>query len=372
MYADRLILHHLDPTRAEREGGGIETCIRGMIRFARDTTFAVAGLMVRPRGEPIGLWAERTVSHGGRDVPSLHLGHSSRGPGDVPNAVRLVAGAVRHRRALRRVEPAIVQVHRVEVVPIARRLFPGAQLDLFLHEDARRWTPTTSSSKWRRTPGLHHRLIDYAVAAADRVLCFSPSASDYHRRRHGHVIPMPTWFDPETFYATPLAPAASTKLLWVGRLDPVKDPLLALDVLQALPVDHTLTVVGDGALRATITGEVEARQLQQRVTLAGAVPMSEVASLMQQHHVLLMTSHSEGFPRVLVESLASGRPVVATEGADTGHLLTRGKTGGRASTRDPAELAALVVAARDCDPDDCRAAVEELAAPNVIQRILTA
>src|SRR5690606_2209659 len=63
--------------------------------------------------------------------------------------------------------------------------------------------------------------------------------------------------------------------------------------------------------------------------------------------VFLMTSHPgyEGFPRVLVEAMATGLPAVVTEGSDTGGLVQEGVSG-FVRGRDPAGLAAAIRAAQ--------------------------
>jgi glycosyltransferase involved in cell wall biosynthesis len=98
----------------------------------------------------------------------------------------------------------------------------------------------------------------------------------------------------------------------VGRLIPEKglDVLLAAmpRILATQPV--VLTVVGDGPERATL--EYKARGLP--VVFAGNMPeASEVASFLRSIDVFVMPSRWEGLPNALLEALACGAPVVATE-----------------------------------------------------------
>jgi len=77
-------------------------------------------------------------------------------------------------------------------------------------------------------------------------------------------------------YARSVAPAsrkAGRNILWVGRLEPQKDPGLALQVMQAM--DGQLTMLGDGALRDSTQRQIAAMGLQDRVILAGYVPQIE-------------------------------------------------------------------------------------------------
>jgi glycosyltransferase involved in cell wall biosynthesis len=71
---------------------------------------------------------------------------------------------------------------------------------------------------------------------------------------------------------------------------------------------------------------------------------------------------------VLVEAMASGLPSVVTDGSDTGGLVVDGRTGWVCG-RDPQELAGRVREAAHLDRAVVRAAVADLSAPVLIDRI---
>ena len=368
MSTKRLVIHHFDPVVPGL--GGIDTCIRGLVKYGSEATFSVVGMSRDGVDSNVRNWRRLLVKNSARKVPTLYVGRLADERTAVPNVARLLFGSLRLAGKIRTTTPDVVQVHRSESVSLARRLFPTAQLDFFLHEDARNWTPSTNSSRWRRVSWLHRQVIEHAATRADRVVCFSPSAVEHLAERHDHVLSVSTWFDPDLFRPVPRPAGEGVKLVWIGRFDTVKDPLLALEVLGKLPTNYSLTFVGDGSLRADLQNRITGMQLGRRVEFVGRVSQTDVARLLRAHHLLLMTSHSEGFPRVLIEALASGRPVVATAGADTGKVLVEGMNGGRSATRDAGELAALVEEAHDASPEACSRSVADLSAPAVVGRIL--
>ncbi|MEX2548797.1 MAG: glycosyltransferase family 4 protein [Nitriliruptoraceae bacterium] len=324
----RLVVHHFDPLAPGL--GGIDTCIRGLVRFSRSTRFAFVATDTSGE-QPRGRWLRREVAESQRSAATCYVASSGGTRERIPNGLRLAAGAAAHARTIRRAHPDVVQVHRPEIALIARRLFPDARLDLFVHEDATNWTGETSGSHWTRALPRYLAVQKRAVEATDRVVSFSPTAAERLAELHDDVLSVPTWFDPERFQVHPAAEATTGSVLWIGRLEAVKDPLLALETLERLPDDHRLTMVGAGSIRAEIEGEVQRRRLRDRVDLVGQVDKDEIAALMRAHALLLMTSHSEGFPRALVETLASG----------------------------------------SADPQRCRTTVADRAAPDVVRRILT-
>ena len=141
-------------------------------------------------------------------------------------------------------------------------------------------------------------------------------------------------------------------ILWIGRMEPQKDPALALDIMGNF--DGHLTMLGDGALMADVRDK--AVGLKGKVTLAGHVPLIE--PYLADADALLITSRYEGGPAVAVEALAQGVPVVSTDCSFLLHdLITTPEAGRIVPSRDPSELAAALIAACAWPrrPEDLRA-----------------
>ena len=96
---------------------------------------------------------------------------------------------------------------------------------------------------------------------------------------------------------------------------------------------------GDGPLRAVVEARVRELDLEDAVTLTGALPPDEVAGYYRQADVVVLASFSEGVPVVLMEALAHGRPVVATRVGGIPELVEHGVTGLVVSPGDVKELA---------------------------------
>lgn len=107
----------------------------------------------------------------------------------------------------------------------------------------------------------------------------------------------------------------------VGRLVPQKNyPLMLRAFAATAEAGDTLTIFGEGPARGRLEDLVRALSLQTRVHLAGHVP--DAADQLLDHDVLLLSSRYEGTPAVLIEAIACGIPIVATDcGAGVRGLL---------------------------------------------------
>lgn len=129
-------------------------------------------------------------------------------------------------------------------------------------------------------------------------------------------------------------------LIAIGRLTEAKDypTLLRAYAASTLKSDHRLVVVGEGVLRGML--EVMARELgiASRVLFTGA--LDNPFRLLANASLLVLSSKWEGYPNVLLESLALGVPVVST---DCRHgpreLLDHGRHGRLVPVGDPNALA---------------------------------
>jgi len=118
--------------------------------------------------------------------------------------------------------------------------------------------------------------------------------------------------------------AAGHGAVFVGRLSQDKGVDLLLRAWQALP-DVPLTIVGDGPLRA----EVErAASRSTRIAVLGQLSHGQSLAAIGRAALLVMASRwYEGFPRVIVEAFALGRPVVAPRLGSMAALVRDGVTG---------------------------------------------
>ena len=147
----------------------------------------------------------------------------------------------------------------------------------------------------------------------------------------------------------------------VGHLIERKDPLLALEAFHAgAPAGARLVFVGRGALAAAVEARAAQLGLGARVALVGERPPAELRDWYRAADALLLTSRREGRPNVVLEALASGTPVIATEAGGTGELLRDPRWLHRG--REPEAIGGLLRAALDAPPapEELRAAVEPL------------
>lgn len=108
------------------------------------------------------------------------------------------------------------------------------------------------------------------------------------------------------------------RLLAVGRLHPVKgfDLLIqAFALIAPYFPDWDLVILGDGDERTRLQQQIQEADLTQRVQLMGRV--GNMAEWYQQADMYVLSSRTEGLSNTLLEAMAAGLPVVATD-CDTG------------------------------------------------------
>lgn len=134
--------------------------------------------------------------------------------------------------------------------------------------------------------------------------------------------------------------------VYVGNLKEVKGVLdLAAAwqrVLEQVPA-ATLVIVGDGPLQARVAASLA--PFGDRARLLGAKPLAEIPIAMAASDVLILPSHHEGTPNVVLEALACGRRVVATAVGGVPDVLADPRLGALAPPRDPAAFGAALATA---------------------------
>lgn len=133
-------------------------------------------------------------------------------------------------------------------------------------------------------------------------------------------------------------------LLSVGRLAFQKGHDILIDAVPAL-IRHqpglTVNICGDGPQRANLNAQITRLGLSDHVKLLGT--WSNVAPLLAIADIFILPSRSEGLSRALLEAMAAGLPVVATQVEGVEEVVTDGVHGLLIHSDDPKALTSALV-----------------------------
>ncbi len=124
--------------------------------------------------------------------------------------------------------------------------------------------------------------------------------------------------------------SSTLKLLSVGRMQVVKNHAFLIHACAQLAsqgVDFECSIAGDGPERSRLTALIQDCGVRDRVELLGHVPRQRMDALYDTADVVVLTSHSEGIPLVLMEAMARGKIVLAPAITGVPELVLPGKTG---------------------------------------------
>lgn len=255
-------------------------------------------------------------------------------------------------RALRLLKPDLVQTYNIGALDAAPTIRLAGVRRIVHAEHGRDVTdPRGDNAKYLRlrrwmapliarfiavSRDLQLWLIDRAGIRADKVICIA------------NGIDAAAFATPRTaLRRRPLlggfAPPDTLLIGNVARLDKVKDQaglLAAFKLLCEQAGQETacrLIIVGEGPEHAELQRRIEQLGLTQRVRLLGN--RSDVAELLAECDVFVLSSIAEGMPVTLMEAMASGLPVVATEVGGVASVVEHGVTGTLVPTGDPRALA---------------------------------
>jgi len=137
------------------------------------------------------------------------------------------------------------------------------------------------------------------------------------------------------------------RIISVGRLVPFKGFEYLVDACAELArrgFDFVCHIVGDGPLRDRLGAKIDMLNLSSRINLLGSLSQRAVLEKIQAADIFALASvidaqgASDVFPTVILEAMASARPVVSTRLAGIPELVVDGETGVLVSPGDTAAL----------------------------------
>ncbi len=134
----------------------------------------------------------------------------------------------------------------------------------------------------------------------------------------------------------------------IGRFFPLKGHKYFIRaaplVVKTFP-DVKFLLIGDGILRDKLKSEVINLGLRDKFIFAGLVDRKEVPGLITAMDILVHTSLREGLPRVLVQAMVCGKPVISFDIDGAGEVVLEGKTGFLVPPGDVVALANTIISA---------------------------
>lgn len=170
-----------------------------------------------------------------------------------------------------------------------------------------------------------------SIGRADAVIAVSRQIADGLAAREPGLADriefIPNGYDSGLFHYEPKP--AQGDFLFVGSFTPVKNPLVLVRAfgLIASRTSRDLVMIGQGHLGPEIERTVAELGLGDRVRLPGRVPVEQLRSYFRDAGVFVLPSATEGMPLVVIESLATGTPVVGSAVGAIPDLVVPGASG---------------------------------------------
>jgi len=188
----------------------------------------------------------------------------------------------------------------------------------------------------------HPRRIDSSLRIASKIVAPSPYLKRAFERRGFAVAEVPNLVDVISS-ANGERSGSAARILWMRAFDTEYRPELAIEAFSILLEQHpaaTMTMAGpDRGLLHLVRRLAEERGVIDRVRFPGYVEGSEKVATLRDHDIFLSTTVVDNTPVSVIEAMAAGLPVVATNVGGISDLLEGGRAGVLVRDGDSSALA---------------------------------
>ena len=184
---------------------------------------------------------------------------------------------------------------------------------------------------------VKRRIEEFVMQRCDRILALTASMEEYlNGLGYSSTGVVPRGVDPQQFRHIEYEPY----FLFAGRFSPVKNLDILLEAFATadeVSQEFQLLFVGEGPERSHLKNLAEASGISSRVKFLPWLPRQELANLVGRCRAFVLPSLFDTFPGVLLEAMASEKPVIASEIAGS-DIVENGRTGFLFSPKDLARL----------------------------------
>jgi glycosyltransferase involved in cell wall biosynthesis len=173
-----------------------------------------------------------------------------------------------------------------------------------------------------------HKLQAFAFQKANHIFATSPAMraeikEQYHIAWEKIEV-IPNYVDTELFRPLDSISQIPGRIIYVGRLDPIKNLEALIEAVSRIP-QASLSLIGCG------DAEQRLRQLAQEwhgnVDFLGALPNFQIPTEINRSEIFVLPSLQEGHPKALIEAMACSKAVLGSDVPGIGDVIRHGETG---------------------------------------------
>ncbi len=169
------------------------------------------------------------------------------------------------------------------------------------------------------------RFLKRVLKSAGKIICLTESQKMLIASKYAiplaSIVVIPNGVAETYFTRKKTSENAVPHLLFVGRLAVQKNPSLLIEAVVQMRTSVFLDIVGEGELRENIEAFIQMYKLQN-VKLHGKKTGKELIELYKSAEIFMLPSLNEGFSLAMLEALASGLPVVASDLPEVREILS--------------------------------------------------
>ncbi len=337
------IFHPYDPRKCQSDG--IATVINNLIQFApSNIEFCIFGISY----DNDTLYKSQKLILNQKEVEFLPVLNVEDKKSYIPKMVRYLIKNIFNKKKLKIDDFDVIIFHRIEqALPFFR--FNKKKICIVHTSVLESLNANRSEVKWAYLPWLYRIIEKLTIQNIDRLLTVNMKTLQYFNitypsLKHKFYF-MPQVVDMNIFsccsnqeilsirqelssvYDIPLEKRI---VIYVGRFDKVKRPLLLLEVFNYIKVKVPgiyFILIGNGNLLVNIHKKIDDLNLQADIKIIENLSNNEVAKFMQVAELLVLLSYFEGMPMVILEALSTGIPVVSSDVGQVSSVVTTGVNG---------------------------------------------
>ncbi|MHC1755343.1 MAG: glycosyltransferase family 4 protein [Methanosarcina sp.] len=254
-----------------------------------------------------------------------------------------------------RLKPDIIHIHGTyppySIIPLITKDYP---IVVTLHGIVSVESKFSIKNKILLSNKIYGLLEKKAINKASRLIAVSPSLSEYCLKMGADtsivdIIPNGIAINEYEFESNNLI---HPSLLYIGRLVKIKGIDILIRALPIIKVSYPnikLFIAGTGGQFNKINSIVKKMDLTENVIFLGKVFGSEKRRLIASTDILILPSRYEAFGIVLLEAMASGKSIVASNVGGVPYIVNNGETGLLFEVGNVKELAEKVIKLLDCE-----------------------